>query len=87
MLGNRWDATVSVLITNPTEVEKLQATGSGSRVRIKYRTRTRQTMDGWTAGPGDEYEDGQVAVLGGHRNRGNRAKLAGQSGVLCLPVP
>lgn len=79
MLRNRRDARVSILIANPTEVENLQATGSGSRVRIKYRTRTRQT--GRTDGQ-------QVLVMnmkmdrcqfkGGHRNSGNRAELTGQ---------
>lgn len=48
MLRNGRDARVSLLITKPTELEKLQAIGPGSRVRVKYRTRSRQAgrMDG-----------------------------------------
>jgi hypothetical protein len=48
MLRNGQDARVSILITKPTELEKLQAIGSGSRIRAKYRTRSRRAgrMDG-----------------------------------------
>lgn len=46
-LRNRRDPRVSILKTNPTELEEMQAIGSGPRVRVKYRTRSEAgRMDG-----------------------------------------
>lgn len=74
MLRNRGDARVSILIANHTELGKL-------RLQRQDQVQTGR-QDGWTGGPGDEHENGQVAVQGGHMDSGNRAELKSQDSYL-----